>query len=1060
MTSSYSQQGRPNLAPYPNSPHQIHPSPRLANAQPVQQQQGPMGMQQAYPQGYGYPPHMYQQVNPHSPRNPYRGSDAPKGPHATRAPLLNLAHGKTPIDLSPGSGQFEQILTGLKQGAQFMYADPNYQYYPQFPGGMPAMQQGMYMPSGSPRPSQVPQGAQQYLPSPYPPPTQAPSMSRTSSAVSASVSERPVSSSGRTQTPATSNAQTTQPGRGPPAPSPAPSSAFQRPAKRGSAAILIKDPTTLAVKSFDKSSSADGRSSQSPAKAATSTPTPPPRTASSSSTQHNRTESKTTKTAEEKRNEFRDSIAKNLEAERTDQQKPKEDDSAKTEDKDAEMATLVKEKADIEARELEAGANQLEAEAAAKQAKAEAETAAKIALAAEEQSKDDAESEEARRKREEDEEFARIEAEMEEAERQEAEREAAYQRKKEAEKEETARKEAEAAATAEAEMKKLEQEAEEREEARLKKLEESEGGDAGKQRQDLFATLKKGTPASPSGSDAATPAIDTPEESGPATPASEVSMPPPNRAASAQKHKPASLVIPTSKTVEPDQPSAALKSLLSARKLASLNDVQYPSAINSPNPALNSSAPPGHFRYDRSFLMQFQKAYKEAPSEGWATKVKSTVGDTSAEPGSASARSASGRGGPVGMGSRQPSLAGRPQTMGQFGAGAPAGGRTLPPGTTSQARFAASNNAMNIGRGAMTNPLQNIVQGRPGGFPMQMGAGMIRTPSSTNMHPQSPRGNPSQRGNPSRTSKGGKRENEKDNKSMPLTAGAALKPIEISATGWKPSSVGRTSSMAGPTPGGDGLMPPDVVQKKVKSQLNKMTPSNFDKISSQILEIVGQSKHESDGRTLRQVIQLTFEKATDEAHWAEMYANFCKRMQENMSPEIKDEDIKKDGRPVVGGALFRKYLLNRCQAEFERGWKANLPEEGSVEAKLMSEEYYVAAAAKRRGLGLVRFIGELYKLGMLTERIMHECVKKLVDYEGIPDEAEVESLTSLLKTIGLNLDSAPDPRNRKAMDAYFARIIAMMETDGLPSRLRFMLMVSDSLHQITELNTNVFKGYH
>jgi hypothetical protein len=33
----------------------------------------------------------------------------------------------------------------------------------------------------------------------------------------------------------------------------------------------------------------------------------------------------------------------------------------------------------------------------------------------------------------------------------------------------------------------------------------------------------------------------------------------------------------------------------------------------------------------------------------------------------------------------------------------------------------------------------------------------------------------------------------------------------------------------------------------------------------------------------------------------------------------------------------------------------------------MSDEYYIAAAAKRRGLGLVKFIGELYKLGMLTE---------------------------------------------------------------------------------------------
>ena len=237
-------------------------------------------------------------------------------------------------------------------------------------------------------------------------------------------------------------------------------------------------------------------------------------------------------------------------------------------------------------------------------------------------------------------------------------------------------------------------------------------------------------------------------------------------------------------------------------------------------------------------------------------------------------------------------------------------------------------------------------------------------------------------------------------------------------------------------------MAPDVVQRKVKSNLNKMTPNNFDKISGQILAIAHQSKDETDGRSLRQVIQLTFEKATDEAHWAEMYAQFCRRMLDSMSPEIKDASIfDKKGEVIAGGALFRKYLLTRCQTEFEQGWKINLPEkpEGETkEAVLLSDEYYIAAAAKRRGLGLVRFIGELYKLNMLTERIMHECVKKLVDYESTPDEAEVESLTSLLKTIGGQLDGSE--KGHQMMDVYFTRIKQMIDLPDLPSRLRFMLM--------------------
>ena len=367
----------------------------------------------------------------------------------------------------------------------------------------------------------------------------------------------------------------------------------------------------------------------------------------------------------------------------------------------------------------------------------------------------------------------------------------------------------------------------------------------------------------------------------------------------------------------------------------------------------------------------------------------------------------------------------------------------MPPGANPQERFiSGTTRAPSMG----ANPFGQFARG-PGGSLTMGGAGMSRNNSSNPLQsqmPSSPRiGSSRATRSGSKRDKPGKKE-EEFNKAMPLTVGLDIKPLTLSQSGWKPRSVASSTSLAGPAPGGEGHMPPDVVQRKVKANLNKMTPEKFERISDQILDIVGQSKDESDGRTLRQVIQLTFEKATDEAHWAPMYAKFCKRMLDSMSPEIKDESIRdKQGQVVTGGSLFRKYLLNRCQEEFERGWKVNLParpEGVTVEAAMMSDEYYAAAAAKRRGLGLVKFIGELYKLGMLTERIMHECVKKLVDYEGVPEEAEVESLTSLLRTIGYSLDNSD--KGHGMMDAYFGRIGKMIDTPGLPSRLKFMLMVS------------------
>jgi len=426
-------------------------------------------------------------------------------------------------------------------------------------------------------------------------------------------------------------------------------------------------------------------------------------------------------------------------------------------------------------------------------------------------------------------------------------------------------------------------------------------------------------------------------------------------------------------------------------------------------------------------------------------KLKETVGD-----GTDSARPQSARPGSM-MSGRQPSRGGAGNVMGNFGQGSFSTTRTLPPGTTSQQRFEQASS----GRGPMTNPLAHVVMGGGRGqFPMGGAPAMARQGSYTNMGgPNSPRVG-SARGKGGSSRRGPNKNEQQEAKQMPLTAGQAVKDLERSNTGWKPPTLTSTQPQQS-----SGHMAPDMVQRKVKAALNKMTPEKFDKISDQILEIAAQSKDETDGRTLRQVIQLTFEKACDESHWSSMYAKFCSRMLATMSTEIKDENVRdKHGNPVVGGALFRKYLLNRCQEEFERGWEINLPEapEEGKEITMLTDEYYVAAAAKRKGLGLIQFIGELYKLGMLTLRIMHECVLKLLDFEGLPDESAIESLVKLLRTVGSTMESAE--AGPKMINMYFERIEKVMNMEGLPSRLRFMLLDTIDIRKSGWKSKDILKG--
>ena len=251
------------------------------------------------------------------------------------------------------------------------------------------------------------------------------------------------------------------------------------------------------------------------------------------------------------------------------------------------------------------------------------------------------------------------------------------------------------------------------------------------------------------------------------------------------------------------------------------------------------------------------------------------------------------------------------------------------------------------------------------------------------------------------------------------------------------------------------------VQRKVTALLNKLTMTKFDSISDQIIAWANKSETEKDGRTLIHVIRLVFEKATDEGMWSEMYARLCRKMMEMISPNVKDDGIRHaDSKPIAGGQLFRKYILSRCQVDFERGWAVKdaiasaAAAKGSKDAavkgtpktfnetELFSDEYYAAQKARRRGLGLTQFIGELYKLQMLSDRIMHECVKKLFANVGNPEEEEIESLCRLLTTVGKLLDS---PKARAHLDIYFTKMKELRKSGDVAPRIQFMLQVSSAV---------------
>jgi translation initiation factor 4G len=243
-------------------------------------------------------------------------------------------------------------------------------------------------------------------------------------------------------------------------------------------------------------------------------------------------------------------------------------------------------------------------------------------------------------------------------------------------------------------------------------------------------------------------------------------------------------------------------------------------------------------------------------------------------------------------------------------------------------------------------------------------------------------------------------------------------------------------------------------------------------------------------------------------------------------PELVDAE----GNPLQ----FRRTLLNKCQVEFETGVLAmkavadreerekgkepvEEPAEPEAEAKEpvekegeegeegeIEEDPLVAAkrkdretakaevAARKRMLGNMIFVGQLYRFGVLTESVMHSCIKQLLEevrslrtlaaplnalapvprthhthallppsQTTTPRPEDVECLCKLMTTVGRPMDastrvikqanddgSVTSISTRDMMGVYFKRIDALQRNEALDSRHRFML------HDLIDLRRN------
>ncbi|WAR14231.1 IF4G1-like protein [Mya arenaria] len=168
----------------------------------------------------------------------------------------------------------------------------------------------------------------------------------------------------------------------------------------------------------------------------------------------------------------------------------------------------------------------------------------------------------------------------------------------------------------------------------------------------------------------------------------------------------------------------------------------------------------------------------------------------------------------------------------------------------------------------------------------------------------------------------------------------------------------------------------DDLYKKTLSILNKLTLHKFQVLVSRMKTLKIDTKDKLKG-----VVDLVFEKAICEPYFSEVYANMCKCLSKDSRTEKANEEVK----------------------------------------------------AKHRSLGNVRFMGELFKLKIISQNIMHDCVFKLLRAK---DPESLASVCRLLTTIGKELDTV---KNKPRMDQHFQQMAKLANDKKNTARVRFMI---------------------
>ncbi|GKZ01285.1 hypothetical protein MPSEU_001079500 [Mayamaea pseudoterrestris] len=272
-----------------------------------------------------------------------------------------------------------------------------------------------------------------------------------------------------------------------------------------------------------------------------------------------------------------------------------------------------------------------------------------------------------------------------------------------------------------------------------------------------------------------------------------------------------------------------------------------------------------------------------------------------------------------------------------------------------------------------------------------------------------------------------------------------LQPLAVNNdTRWKPKRVKKKNandiSSSAETGDANVLSPEEEEQiGKAFAILNKLSWTTLDKLTKSFLQALGLTK-DSDVKDLvltkpviSKMMRLLVDKAMLEPHFCELYARFAERL----------------GKAHKS---FRRTLLALCQELFNEqdvvatssgngaavaaaadtgnggGNAASTSSAAALNDSTTSdarEKELDELLARKKSIGLMHFIGELYHVGLIKGDIMIGCLQKLLQPD---DEERLDCFCKLMTTIGSRLHDDETEKD-EAMQAVWRQVYVMA---GIP----------------------------